>query len=91
MMEKLSPSSNPTHHTLKGTGGREVTVRMIAWEVTRSCNLSCVHCRAASHLGPYPGELTTGECRKLIDDIAEVSKPVMILTGGEPLLRPDIF
>jgi len=66
-------------------------VRMIAWEVTRSCNLSCVHCRAASHLGPYPGELSTSECLNLIDDIARFAKPVIILTGGEPLLRPDIF
>jgi AdoMet-dependent heme synthase len=64
---------------------------MIAWEVTRSCNLSCVHCRAASQLGPYAGELSTGECKKLMDDIESVSKPVIILTGGEPLLRPDIF
>jgi AdoMet-dependent heme synthase len=66
-------------------------VRMIAWEVTRSCNLSCVHCRAASRLGPYPGELSTQKCLRLIDDIASVSRPVIILTGGEPLLRADIF
>jgi heme b synthase len=66
-------------------------VRMIAWEVTRSCNLNCIHCRAASHLGPYPGELSTKQCFRLIDDIASASRPVIILTGGEPLLRPDIF
>ncbi len=65
--------------------------RMIAWEVTRSCNLNCVHCRAASSLGPYSGELSTEKCLKLIDEIAAVSSPVIILTGGEPLLRPDIF
>jgi len=64
---------------------------MIAWEVTRSCNLNCVHCRAASSLGPYSGELSTEKCLKLIDEIAAVSSPVIILTGGEPLLRPDIF
>ncbi len=66
-------------------------VRMIAWEVTRSCNLNCVHCRAASSCGPYAGELSTDKCLRLIDDIAASSSPVMILTGGEPLLRPDIF
>src|SRR5512145_1344544 len=69
----------------------EYTCRMIAWEVTRSCNLNCKHCRASSHLGPYPGELSTEQCLRLVDDIAGVSKPVIILTGGEPLLRPDIF
>lgn len=66
-------------------------LRMIAWELTRSCNLSCLHCRASSKYGPYPSELTTEECFKIIDDIASFSNPVVILTGGEPLLRKDIF
>ena len=79
----------PEGHTSRKE--RRDQVRMIAWEVTRSCNLNCVHCRAASHLGPYPGELSTGECLRLIDDIARFSQPVIILTGGEPLLRQDIF
>ena len=65
-------------------------LRMVAWEVTRSCNLACVHCRASSLLGPYSGELTTRQCLGLLDDIAAVSRPVIILTGGEPLLRDDI-
>src|SRR5512140_2545934 len=67
------------------------TLRMIAWEVTRSCNLACVHCRASAECGPYEGELDTDRCKKLIDEIAAFSSPVIILTGGEPLLRPDIF
>ena len=67
------------------------TLRMIAWEVTRMCNLSCLHCRASSERGPYEGELTTGECFSLLDDIASFSTPVIILTGGEPYLREDIF
>jgi heme b synthase len=66
-------------------------LNMIAWEVTRSCNLNCVHCRAAANCGPYVGELSTEKCFQLIDEIAAVSSPVIILTGGEPLLRPDIF
>ena len=64
---------------------------MIAWEVTRRCNLSCLHCRASSEHGPYEGEFTTNQCFKLLDDIASFSKPVIILTGGEPYLRDDIF
>ncbi len=67
------------------------TLRMVAWEVTRSCNLACVHCRASALCGPYPGELDTEKCLRLIDEIAEVGNPVIILTGGEPLLRPDIY
>jgi AdoMet-dependent heme synthase len=66
-------------------------LRMVAWEVTRRCNLSCIHCRAAAERGPYPGELSSKEAILLIDAIASFSKPVVILTGGEPLLREDIF
>lgn len=66
-------------------------LRMIAWEITRRCNLACVHCRASAGKGPYPNELKTRECLRLLDDIASFSKPVIILTGGEPLLREDIF
>ncbi len=64
---------------------------MIAWEVTRRCNLACAHCRASSEKGHYPDELTTKECFVLIDEIASFTKPVIILTGGEPLLRKDVF
>jgi heme b synthase len=64
---------------------------MVAWELTRGCNLACVHCRASAERGPYPGEFSTQECLRVMDEIASVSRPVIILTGGEPLLRPDIF
>ena len=65
--------------------------RLVAWEVTRSCNLNCVHCRAASELGSYPGELDTGQCIKILDQIVQAGEPIIILTGGEPLMRRDIF
>ena len=66
-------------------------LKMVAWELTRGCNLACVHCRASAERGPYPGELSTKECLRVMDEIASISKPVIILTGGEPLLRTDIF
>ena len=65
--------------------------RIIAWEITRSCNLSCAHCRAAAHCEPYPGELSLDECKQVMDDIASITDPILILTGGEPLMRPDIW
>jgi len=65
--------------------------RVIAWEVTRSCNLACVHCRASAVRGPYGGELSTSEALALVDDIAAVASPILILTGGDPLMRADIF
>lgn len=65
--------------------------RLVAWEVTRRCNLNCVHCRASAEKGPYPGELGTDKCLEILDQIADVGKPIVILTGGEPLLRKDVF
>ncbi|MCJ7684603.1 MAG: radical SAM protein, partial [Desulfobacteraceae bacterium] len=67
------------------------SLRLVAWELTRRCNLNCVHCRAGSERGPYPGELNTTQCLELLAQISEVGKPIVILTGGEPLLREDIF
>ena len=66
-------------------------LKMIAWELTRNCNLDCVHCRARAGAGPYDNELTLEECVRIIDDIAAFATPTIILTGGEPLLRKDIF
>ena len=65
--------------------------RIIAWEITRSCNLACAHCRAAAQCEPYAGELSLDECKRVIDDIASITDPILILTGGEPLMRADIW
>ena len=66
-------------------------LRLVAWEVTRSCNLACRHCRAEAHAEPYPGECDTATAKALIDTFPEVGSPIVIFTGGEPLLRSDIF
>jgi heme b synthase len=66
-------------------------LRLVAWEMTRSCNLNCVHCRASSEHGPYPGEFDTKKCLEILDQIAQTGEPIVILTGGEPLLKKDIF
>lgn len=63
----------------------------MAWEITRKCNLNCVHCRAGSDRGPYPDELDTPKCLEILDQIRNVGEPIIILTGGEPLLREDVF
>ena len=70
---------------------KENLPRIIAWEITRCCNLECKHCRASAKNGPYENELTTQECKSLVNEIVELSNPILILTGGEPLLREDIF
>jgi len=65
--------------------------RIVAWEVTRSCPLACRHCRSAARRAPYADELSRGECMKVIDALAALGRPTLILTGGEPLLRTDLF
>lgn len=70
---------------------QESSLRLVAWEITRNCNLACVHCRAAATSGPYTGELDTEAALGLLEQIAAVGQPIVILTGGEPLLRSDIF
>ncbi|MDO5483325.1 MAG: radical SAM protein, partial [Desulfovibrionaceae bacterium] len=65
--------------------------KLIAWEVTRSCNLACKHCRAEAHPEPYPGELSTAEAKALIDTFPAVGKPIIIFTGGDPMMRPDVY
>ncbi|MFH1137875.1 MAG: heme b synthase [Pseudomonadota bacterium] len=65
---------------------------MAAWEVTRACNLACVHCRASALTAPDPAELSTAEGFRLIDQIAALGPGIiLILTGGEPLMRADVL
>lgn len=64
---------------------------IVIWETTQACDLSCFHCRASAHPKRHPLELTTLEAEKLIRDVAELHPPIFILTGGDPLKRPDIF
>ncbi|NOR48768.1 MAG: heme b synthase [Methanosarcinaceae archaeon] len=65
--------------------------RLIAWELTAGCNLSCVHCRGASTFEIPQGELTTDEAKHFIDEIVEMGNPILIISGGEPLVRKDVF
>lgn len=61
------------------------------WEVTQACDLACVHCRASAQPYRHPAELSTEEGKGLIDQIAEMQVPVFVLTGGDPIKRPDLF
>ncbi len=65
--------------------------RVIAWESTQACNLACKHCRANAKETSDPNELTTHEVKRLVDQIAAFSQPIFIISGGEPLMRRDIF
>ncbi len=92
-----SPSGHPSGHSgMMEHASRTLPdgtpkCRLIAWEVTRSCNLACKHCRAEAHPEPYPGELSTAEAKALIDTFPQVGSPIIIFTGGEPTMREDVY
>ena len=64
---------------------------VVIWNLIRRCNLTCEHCYSISADKDFPGELNTQEVFKVMDDLKAARVPVLILSGGEPLLRPDIF
>jgi AdoMet-dependent heme synthase len=65
--------------------------RLIFWELTKGCNLRCIHCRASATELSSPSDLSTQAAMDIIDQIAAVSSPILVLSGGEPLFRSDIF
>ncbi len=64
---------------------------IVIWELTRACQLHCLHCRAEAQYIRDPRELTFEEGKKLIDDIYSMNNPMLVFTGGDPLMRPDVY
>jgi len=64
---------------------------VVIWETTQACDLACFHCRACAQPRRHPLELSTLEAEKLIKDVVDLKPPIFILTGGDPLKRPDIY
>jgi len=78
-------SRGAVHGTTHGSGP------VVVWNSTRTCNLKCIHCYMASDAVKYENELSTAEGKKFIDDLAEFKCPVILFSGGEPLIRSDFF
>lgn len=64
---------------------------VVIWNLIRRCNLTCQHCYSISADKDFPGELNTEQVFTVMDDLKKFHVPVLILSGGEPLLRPDIY
>jgi radical SAM protein len=64
---------------------------LVIWETTQACDLTCTHCRASARPNRDPGELTTAEGQRLLDEVAAMGTPVFILSGGDPVKRPDLL
>ncbi|PYP82267.1 MAG: radical SAM/SPASM domain-containing protein, partial [Blastocatellia bacterium AA13] len=73
------------------TGAASGQARLIFWEVTKGCNLRCMHCRATATQLSSPTDLSTSKALGIIDQIAATCAPILVLSGGEPLYRSDIF
>ncbi len=78
---------NPQIHTVDFDENPFIAI----WELTQACDLACVHCRASAQPERHPMELSTDEGKLLIDQIAAMQAPVFVLTGGDPIKRPDLF
>src|ERR1700690_879723 len=84
----MTSSNGNGQHSHPVTQGKP---RLIFWDLTKVCNLLCVHCRATATELSAPSDLSTQAARDIIDEIAAVSNPILVLSGGEPLFRSDIF
>jgi len=73
------------------TGAASGQARLIFWEVTKGCNLRCIHCRATATELSSPTDLSTAKALDIIDQVAATCAPILVLSGGEPLYRSDIF
>src|SRR6266849_9068098 len=93
-----SPSRDKTHSgSVTETGeasfkSRDFDVRplLVIWEMTQACDLKCVHCRASAQPHRHALELSTVEAFNLVDQVANMRVPMFVLTGGDPLKRPDL-
>jgi radical SAM protein with 4Fe4S-binding SPASM domain len=75
-------------HAPRTAAGRRPVV---VWNLTRRCNLRCLHCYSSSTSSDYPGELSLEECQAVIDDLAQFKIPALLLSGGEPTLHPHFI
>ena len=83
----MSQSNGDTHPAAT----KQYTPRLIFWEVTKGCNLRCIHCRATATELMSPADLPTDKALDIISQIADFGNPILVLSGGEPLYRHDIF
>lgn len=88
--------AQPMDHLRYGRGhGSPATAAerrpIVVWNITRRCNLKCVHCYQDSDSKFYPGELSWEQCQAVVDDLADYKVPALLLSGGEPTIHPKFF
>lgn len=88
---KVTQIDPPEHQRMRVARSAGERRPIVVWNLTRTCNLKCVHCYTASEARKYPDELTTDQAKAVLDDLAEFKVPAVLFSGGEPLVRPDVF
>lgn len=88
---KITQIDPPEHQRMAVAKSAKDRRPIVVWNLTRTCNLKCVHCYTASEAKKYPDELTTDQCKAVLRDLAEFKVPAVLFSGGEPLVRPDLF
>jgi len=88
---KITQIDPPAHQKMAVAKSAKDRRPIVVWNLTRTCNLKCVHCYTASDAKKYPGEIDTAKAKEVLDDLAEFRVPAVLFSGGEPLVRPDLF
>lgn len=93
MTEASGPAQRPAHSAKPSYFNVDfnLTPYTVAWEITRACALACVHCRAEAIPRRDPRELSTEEGFRLIDQVVEIGRPILVITGGDPMMRRDVY
>jgi radical SAM protein with 4Fe4S-binding SPASM domain len=88
---KITQIDPPAHQRMAVQKTAKDRRPIVVWNLTRTCNLKCVHCYTASEARKYPDEVTTAQAKATLDDLAEFKVPAVLFSGGEPLVREDLF
>jgi len=88
---KITQIDPPPHQRMAVAKSAKERRPIVVWNLTRTCNLKCVHCYTDSAAQKYPDELSTEQCKAVLDDLAAFKVPAVLFSGGEPLVRKDLF
>jgi radical SAM protein with 4Fe4S-binding SPASM domain len=88
---KITQIDPPPHQRMEVAKSASERRPIVVWNLTRTCNLKCVHCYTASEAKKYPGEIDAAKAKEVLDDLADFKVPAVLFSGGEPLVRPDLF
>jgi radical SAM protein with 4Fe4S-binding SPASM domain len=88
---RITQLNPPPHQRMAVARSAAERRPIVVWNLTRTCNLKCVHCYTDSDAKKYPDELTTVQCKAVLEDLAQFKAPAVLFSGGEPLVRKDVF